>query len=351
MAQSRKTFTKIVPQEHPGAGAAFFTPEYAAVPDKRDIDIACDLDAIIAKGQALFGKSDGEWKYLDEHRRRSYIHSVRRPQRDVLPALFANMFRNDATYGIVTPSYTDVDRFAIKNQILLDLDSCYEFTHLSDVTPLLFEPAWGNPFGLLIDGKVLAPDSPRHYYFAEKLAALVAETVRKGIVEIGGGYGGLALMLRKRHDFAPYVIVDLFETCLIQYYFLKKAGLRVAFVLDPAQALEPGSIAIVPTDISDAFLSKLTGIGIIFNSRSFSEMSRSTVERYFTLIQDRLKPTYIYHENSNFLLFPDSVRHVEILASEFPVDPRRYRLIRMSISPFLGGGGRYREFLYESLKK
>jgi hypothetical protein len=129
---------------------------------------------------------------------------------------------------------------------------------------------------------------------------------------------------------------------------LKKAGLKVAFVLDPAAVPELGAIALVPTDVSDAFLSKFTNIGIVFNSRSFSEMSWGTVEHYFALIQDRLQPAYIYHENSNFLLFPDSVRHVEILASEFPVDPRRYRLVQMNVSPFLGGGGRYREFRYES---
>lgn len=346
---ARKTFTKIVPQKHPDADTASFTPEYVAASDDRDDAIAGDLAAILEKGRILFGKSDGEWKYLDEHKRGTYIGSIRRPQAVSLPTLFANMFRNDATYGIVSPSYADVDQAGVKDQILLDLDTCYEFTRLSKIGPLLFERAWGNPFGLLIDGKVLVPDSPRHYYFAEKLAALAAGTTKRRIIEIGGGYGGLALMLRRLHHAAPYVIVDLFETCLLQYYFLKKAGLKVAFVLDPAEAPEPGAIAIVPTDVSDAFLSTFTDIGIVFNSRSFSEMSRGTVEHYFALIQDRLQPAYIYHENSNFLLFPDSVRHVEVLASEFPVDPHRYRLVQMNVSPFLGGSGRYREFLYECL--
>lgn len=346
---ARKTFTKLVPQKHPDADAASFTPEYVAASDDRDDAIADDLASILEKGRVLFGKSDGEWKYLDEHKRGIYIASIRRPQAVSLPALFSNMFRNDATYGVVSPSYAEVDQAAVKDQILLDLDTCYEFTHLSEIGPLLFEKGLGNPFGLLIDGKVLAPDSARHYYFAEKLVALAAGTTTKRIIEIGGGYGGLALMLRRLHHSAPYVIVDLFETCLLQYYFLKKAGLKVAFVLDPAEAPEPDAIAIVPTDISDAFLSTLTDTGIVFNSRSFSEMSRGTVEHYFALIQNRLKPACIYLENSNFLLFPDSVRHVEVLASEFPIDPQKYGLVQMNVSPFLGGSGRYREFLYECL--
>ena len=55
----------------------------------------------------------------------------------------------------------------------------------------------------------------------------------------------------------------------------------------------------------------------------------------------------IYHENSNFLLFPDSERHIEILGKDFPIDTKAYNLIQMTISPFLGGNGRYREFIYK----
>lgn len=344
---ARKTFAKIAPYEHPDADTASFTPESVAPSDSHDDAITGELATIIEKGKILLGKSDGEWRYLDLYKRGNYIDSIKQPKAVLLPTLFANMFRNDATYGIVTPSYVDVNEVEVKNQILLDLDTCFEFTHLSKIDRLLFERNWGNPFGLLIDEKVLSPDSPRHYYFAEKMAALVAGTTKQRIVEIGGGYGGLALMFRRLLPTVPYVIVDLFETCLLQYYFLRKAGLKVAFVLDSAEMPDPDAIAIVPTDISDTFLSMFTDIGIVFNSRSLSEMSKDTIEHYFALIQLRLKPLYIYHENSNFLLFPDSVRHVEILASEFPIDPLRYRMEQMNVSPFMGGSGRYREFLYK----
>jgi hypothetical protein len=345
----RKTFPKILPQLHPDAKLARFTQPSVNQADPSDSVIAAEISRILVVGKVLFGKGDGEWKYLDEKKRSAYIGNIRRQQDNLFPDLFANMFRTDATYGIATPSYADVDS-SITDQILLDLDACYEFTRLRGVAPLLFDRSWGNPYGLVFEGKVLSPDSPRHYYFAEKLVALNDSSHKQKIVEIGGGYGGLAFMFNKMCPDIPYIIVDLFETCILQYYFLRKAGIKVSLVLDPTEMLEPNTVAIVPTDISDALLARYTDIGVIFNSRSFSEMSETTVKHYFSLIQNRLRPQYILHENSNFLLFPNSIRHLEILASEFPVDPVQYHLLQMNISPFLGGGGRYREFLYERAK-
>jgi hypothetical protein len=183
-SNARKTFAGIVPQAHPDADRVTFTAECAAAPDAREDATAGELAAIIEQSEILFGKSDGEWKYLDENKRDCYIESIWRPQAVSLSSLFANMFRNDATYGVMTPSYADVNQAVVKNQILLDLDSCHEFTRLSEIGQLLFEQAWGNQFCLLLACKVLSPDSPRHYYFAEKLAALVAGTTKQRIVGV-----------------------------------------------------------------------------------------------------------------------------------------------------------------------
>ena len=74
-------------------------------------------------------------------------------------------------------------------------------------------------------------------------------------------------------------------------------------------------------------------------------MARDTVFNYFALL-NRLGPGFILHENSNWLLFQDSERHVEVLASEFPVDGSKYLEIAAAISPWRGAGGRYREYLF-----
>ena len=56
---------------------------------------------------------------------------------------------------------------------------------------------------------------------------------------------------------------------------------------------------------------------------------------------------FISDNNSNFLAFPDSVRHIEILGKDFPIDFSIYSKIYQCISPFQGASGRYREFYFE----
>ena len=78
-------------------------------------------------------------------------------------------------------------------------------------------------------------------------------------------------------------------------------------------------------------------------------MSKKTLNKYLSLINNKIKPEYIYHENSNFLLFPKSKRHIEILGDEFKIDKKKYNLEYINISPFSGGSGRYREFFYKKI--
>ena len=137
---------------------------------------------------------------------------------------------------------------------------------------------------------------------------------------------------------------------LLQYYFLYKAGLNPKFIISSDEKLDLGRINIIPTIISEEILSKIGNIELIFNSRSFCEMGEETVSSYFTQINNYWKPNVIYHENSNFLLFPNSERHIEILGKDFPIDKISYNLSQMNISPFLGGNGRYREFIYKRSK-
>jgi hypothetical protein len=87
---------------------------------------------------------------------------------------------------------------------------------------------------------------------------------------------------------------------------------------------------------------------IMFNANSLSEMGRETIEGYMRDMH-RLKPRYFFHQNSNYLLFPKSQRHIEILASEFPIKKNLYRELYAALAPWQGAGGRYREYLYERI--
>ena len=76
-------------------------------------------------------------------------------------------------------------------------------------------------------------------------------------------------------------------------------------------------------------------------------MENKTISTYFDFINS-CNAKYFYHENSNYLLFPSSERHVEILADEFPINKNRFKLLTKYLTPFTGGMGRYREYIYKA---
>tara|TARA_B100000315_G_scaffold260236_1_gene320213 strand:+ start:6062 stop:6247 length:186 start_codon:yes stop_codon:yes gene_type:complete len=57
--------------------------------------------------------------------------------------------------------------------------------------------------------------------------------------------------------------------------------------------------------------------------------------------------SFFYHENSNYLLFQNSERHIEIMGDDFPIDKTKFNLKSKYITPFTGGNGRYREYIDE----
>ena len=205
---------------------------------------------------------------------------------------------------------------------------------------ILFSSNIGAPYGLNIDNKILSPDSPRHLYFANKLLKYNTD-----ILEIGGGYGGLIYFLYKLGFNNTYYNVDLPETLYVCYYFLRKHNIKCKLVTNANFDIEKGTVYLIPHFLFDKIQDKIH-FDTFFNANSLSEMDLHYVNHYFRIINNK-KPKYILHSNSNFLAFPDSVRHIEILGKDFPIDFSIYSKIYQCISPFQGASGRYREFYFE----
>ena len=89
-------------------------------------------------------------------------------------------------------------------------------------------PAVGAAYGVDGGGRLITPDSPDQLYAASRLREVMATQLGRSegartIVEIGGGYGGMAYWLLRMVDPARYVIVDLPIVGVLQGYFLSKA--------------------------------------------------------------------------------------------------------------------------------
>jgi len=333
---SRETYPSLARQKHPKASGSSVEPTMNTplrTPSPEDLKIAQEIITIDKEWKPFHAKG-GEWEWINEHKRKDYIDALKNEDADTLAYCLANMFRLDASYGVVTPGE---NVFALENDILLDLDALAEFGTFP-ILPIKNYKECGNLYGMLTKDGVIAPDAPRFTYFAGKIIDLLKDKKDAVVLEIGGGYGGLCreILVRKK---LKYIDCDLPETLYLCYFFLKKVlpKASIGWGYDVKN-----DISLVPAHEKDT----IRKADLFFNSNSFSEMDAKSVAGYIEVLH-KLKPRYFLHQNSNFLLFPDSERHIEVLASKFPIDLKLYRDVYAHIAAWQGAGGRYREYLYE----
>ncbi len=169
------------------------------------------------------------------------------------------------------------------------------------------------------------------------------------IVEIGGGYGGLCLENWKQFKGNCTIVnIDLFPTLITAAYYLKKNKIPLNVVTTENPTIKNRSVNLISANDFKIIVKKIKKCDLIFNSRSLCEMDRKTVSSYFDFINS-CNVDYFYHENSNFLLFPNSKRHIELMSDDFPVNSKKFKLQTKYISPFTGGMGRYREYIYKKI--
>ena len=349
MKLKKAGFTKIIETKHKNSNKYYLSNSNFIKPDKEDLKIVRQILNFLKQTNINYQTFGGEWEYLNRIERKKYLKALEERDEKKLSLIFANLFRNDISYGIITPSYRDIkNKNSFKSQILQDIDTSIEFANLKNTDQISLNKKIGNPFGIKIKNNVIMPDSPRHYYFANKINNYVKINKKFKILEIGGGYGGLSRILLNFKKKITYFSVDLLEGCLIQYYFLKKSGFKVNLI-NKIKDIRQNQINLIVFESELRILKKIGKCNFVFNSRSFSEMDKNVLNKYVNIINNFIRPNYIYHENSNFLLFPKSKRHIEILGKDFKFSKKRYYLENLNISPFCGGSGRYREFFYKKI--
>jgi hypothetical protein len=162
------------------------------------------------------------------------------------------------------------------------------------------------------------------------------------VLEIGGGYGGLAHQLLTRDAGARIVICDLAPTLYIAWWWLAGSGWDVAWWDEGRDA----SVILLPHDRIGSW-DRVPDM--VVNAHSWGEMPASAVAAYLDWCRER-GVRYIYHENA--AVRPNKPRadytaHLfpEVLAHEFPMDG--YRQVWRAPALWPNTGARYCEYLYE----
>ena len=213
----------------------------------------------------------------------------------------------------------------IASDILKNLDAWNEFTKENDQEYKFLDNKKdpGNPYGLRYNKKLILYDTPRHDYFIKKIINLFSEKkIRPVIVEIGGGYGGLFNQLLKRKFKFKYINVDLINTLITNYYYIKSLNKNCNIIFKNKLNkldLKKNDYFFIPYS-NDIFTNLKFKSNLVFNCNSFSEMDSKILNKYFRLLNNILRPDYLLHQNSNVLLYPKSNLHVEIQSNKFPIN-------------------------------
>ncbi len=156
------------------------------------------------------------------------------------------------------------------------------------------------------------------------------------VLEIGGGYGGLAAKLKNLLPQAKITIIDLPHAGLLQTYYLQRLfPSGQLYVLDyknddnfQRDSSSSSDFTIVPSTKIDFLMGQ--NFDLIINSRSFMEMDQKTIKSYFDLIQSRIQVGGLFF-NCNRLWKNAGDRPTQI--SQYPYDDR-WDLISLSTSFF-----------------
>jgi putative sugar O-methyltransferase len=150
----------------------------------------------------------------------------------------------------------------------------------------------------------------------------------RNILEIGGGYGGLAVKLIRLWSKCHYVIIDLPEASLLQDFYVHECtGLQPSYgAMDSHPNASIGSIHLL--DVSEADLLDSTTWDLIINTRSMQEMDPRVIQEYFTRIQRDLCVGGIFYNLNRFVTGSTGLPNC---VARYPYDDR-WRLI--SATPF-----------------
>jgi putative sugar O-methyltransferase len=203
--------------------------------------------------------------------------------------------------------------------------------------PFLLSCVSENPAGSIecveYRGQLLSQNLVRHAAFVGRIAQHVNLTSRLTILEIGGGYGGLARLFRQESPRSTVILVDIPSSLALATYFLTEScpGARVATIteLPPSGPLDSGLTEYDFVLLPGAWLARLPAecIDLVVNTTSFQEMPRQTIARYFAEIH-RLCRGHFYCYNR---LFTPS-QYGGVSFADYPFDDR-WRTLSQALSP------------------
>jgi putative sugar O-methyltransferase len=177
-----------------------------------------------------------------------------------------------------------------------------------------------------MDGVFVRQGGEYQHYYSHAISQLLPSGGNQVVVELGGGYGGLAYYLNRDNPSVTYIDFDLPEMLALATYYLMKTlpNLQISLYGEtnfPNEALLAPGIVMMPSFEIVKMPSKSAAVS--FNSYSLAEMSPSTIRVYIDQIA-RITNANFLHINHN--------RRAELSADKFGIEDHGFKLISRELA-------------------
>lgn len=278
-----------------------------------------------------------EWRPIYERNLGPVMKALQSGDLPALERMYRSFYRDPCSTGLVGVPIKIPNLFAggrikqkFREYIVCDVQHRYNLwkKRTGGIYPAsaLSAPIVGNPYGYFVDGVFIRGGADYQHYYAHAIAELANSQQEKVVIELGGGFGGLAFYLSRDNPQLTYVDYDLPEGIALASYYLIRSlpnvsvGLYGEVELSKSSLGNP-SILLLPS--FEMLNMPRKSVAVSFNSYSLAEMSPATVHVYLDEIS-RITRGYFLHVNHN--------RNAVLSADEFGVEQRGFKLLNRELA-------------------
>lgn len=310
----------------------------------------------VQRGASETYNVSNEWLPIYRQQLGPVMHALESHNIKALRAMYQNFYRDPCSTGLAgLPAnmrrcyFGSVIKNRYRHLFLTDVVHRYELwkqeTGHQFTTQVLTSPDIGNPYGYFVDNLFIKGGSDYQHFYATKIAALLKDANSQTVVELGGGFGGMAYYLIRDNPRVTYVDLDLPENTALASYYLLKAFPRLPTLLYgeanlSSETLSAYRIVLMPSFEIQKLLRK--SVAVSFNSYSLAEMSRSTIDEYIG---------HITRITNGYFLQINHTRNAVVTADNFGIEKYGFRLLERKVAGWTLGlnpkADEY-EFLYQA---
>lgn len=157
-------------------------------------------------------------------------------------------------------------------------------------------PNVGNPFGALIEGTLVRTGAEYQHYCAQRISELLPSGPAC-VVEIGGGYGGMAYYLLRNRPGLRYIDFDVPESLALTAYYLLKSLPHLSIVLYGEEKLTQeahGESTVILMPVFELGKVPTKSVDLAFSSHTMSNLSHDAVAEYLKEIGRMTRKSFLY---------------------------------------------------------